>query len=148
MLEGGVGVGFTRIPDSRIFYGIPAGETNHWGPGGPVVGIGAFLNQETAILLRLTGTWFETNRRFGNRFVGLSFQHWKTPRLAFGAGAGLAAFGSSGNYEFGAAFQARTSYALIHQQLWGLHGTVEVIPANYRFGSVISAAALLEMQWY
>src|SRR5262249_46665667 len=102
-LELGLGAAVTTANDEIDAFapgggGIPTDRTFRTSDGValPSLSLGAFLDPQLALMVRLAGTTYTpTFYAYENDFVGPVLQYWPDDHLFLGVGAGLALFGPS-----------------------------------------------------
>ncbi|MDD9967656.1 MAG: hypothetical protein OXR73_15590 [Myxococcales bacterium] len=157
-MEIGIGLAFTHLSfdlPSGVVLGV-ARETE-FGLAPPSLSLGGFLYQDLALVFRIAGTsWFSDRVpgrtiMFQSTFVGGAIQYWLSNSLFLGAGIGLALLD---NYLFsddvesntGLMLTGRVGYSFYHNSGHSFALVGEFFPAFYDDATSCGLAANLEWQ--
>lgn len=149
-VELGIGIAYTTL---HFVYPAGGGDPREthtvgvFGPALPSLGFGGFLSKSWALLFRLTGTAYVTDRTgLANIFVGPVFQHWTSERFMIGGGLGL----GIGIVPSGAApaigTSARIGYSLTDNPQGSTRIAFEVTPTLFSGGASFTGTAL-NFEW-
>jgi hypothetical protein len=116
--------------------------------------LGGFVSPTTAVNVRVSGTTFSgnTDMTFVNGMLGLTVQHFVTPKISVGGGAGfgiLTTTGSENNEgDRGLAINARATYDVWQSHSSAIQLGFELMPVFYDDGTATSVGFQIGWQHY